>query len=90
MGRHVQVLTQLHVVLTARGLSRFQCVIVNHGSYRNHAHLHFKVRFPPHIFEAAVRQWSTREQVWISVSAFHLVQPLRLSFVFILLQFAII
>jgi hypothetical protein len=71
--RHVQRLSDLddcefhdllhsiHTALTTRGL-HVQCAIVNHGDFRNHAHLHVKVRFSPRVFENALRHWSQDEQ----------------------------
>ena len=72
--RHVERLSELddcelhdllhciHAALNARGLHRFNCAIVNHGNFRNHAHLHVKLRFSPHVFASAVRKWTPEEQ----------------------------
>ena len=56
------LLLSIHTALKTRGLHGFQCAIVNHGDFRNHAHLHVKLRFPPRVFENASRQWSQDEQ----------------------------
>ena len=72
--RHVERLSELddcelhdllhciHAALNTRGLHRFNCAIVNHGNFRNHAHLHVKLRFSPHVFASAVRKWTPEEQ----------------------------
>ena len=56
------LLQSIHTVLTTRGLNVFQCCIANHGSFRNHAHLHIKLRFPPNLFEKATKKWSQGER----------------------------
>ena len=52
----------IHAALNTRGLHRFNCAIVNHGNFRNHAHLHVKLRFSPHVFDSAVKKWTSEEQ----------------------------
>jgi hypothetical protein len=56
------LLQSIHTVLTTRGLNVFKCCIANHGSFRNHAHLHIKLRFPPILFENATKKWSQVER----------------------------
>jgi hypothetical protein len=72
--RHVERLSELddcelhdllhciHAALNTRGLHRFNCAIVNHGNFRNHAHLHVKLRFSPHVFDGAVSKWTLEER----------------------------
>ena len=54
------LLRAIHTALTTRGLRTFRGAIANHGDFRNHAHLHVKVRFPPHEFEKC--KWSADER----------------------------
>jgi len=58
--------------LTKRGLAGLQSAIVNHGDYRNHAHLHVKCKFAWPEFNRALRQWSPEEQgQWARLQAFN-------------------
>jgi diadenosine tetraphosphate (Ap4A) HIT family hydrolase len=52
----------VQTALTKRSLNRFHCAIVNHGDFRNHAHLHLKLRFQQHAFEEASKHWPTEER----------------------------
>ena len=42
-------------------MHQFNCAIVNHGNFRNHTHLHVKLRFSPRVFDSAVRKWTPEE-----------------------------
>lgn len=44
-------------VLDQLQLHDFVSMILNHGSYRNHAHLHLKVRVPYPLFSHAISSW---------------------------------
>lgn len=53
----------LSATLHARGLETLHCAIINHGTYRNHAHVHLKVRFSAFVYDRAVRtSFSADEQ----------------------------
>lgn len=40
----------------------FATMIINHGSYRNHAHLHMKIKVPVDKFNDAMKQWPSELQ----------------------------
>mmetsp|Transcript_8057 Transcript_8057/g.15276 ORF Transcript_8057/g.15276 Transcript_8057/m.15276 type:complete len:288 (+) Transcript_8057:226-1089(+) len=43
-------------------IPRFNSLILNHGKFQNHAHLHLKIRIPPKDFYNAVSRWPAHQQ----------------------------
>jgi hypothetical protein len=54
----VDVFKQSVQILLTMNCPRFICMIINHGCFRNHAHLHLKVKIHRELFETAKQGWS--------------------------------
>jgi len=59
-------------LLESEGIKKFSTMILNHGLYMNHGHLHLKINVTAEDFFINQKNWSpTRQQQWDSLITFN-------------------
>jgi len=59
-------------LLESEGIKKFSSMIINHGKYMNHAHLHLKINVTAYDFFTNQKNWSpARQQQWDALINFN-------------------